>query len=49
MASAAANTFGCDKVSMFGSFIAAIGIGISALPVPNIYVLFLTFGIVGGI
>ena len=48
LASALANCFGCNKVAIAGSFIAAIGFLISAL-IPALPVLYFAFGIVGGL
>uniref|UniRef100_A0A914CBC6 Major facilitator superfamily (MFS) profile domain-containing protein n=1 Tax=Acrobeloides nanus TaxID=290746 RepID=A0A914CBC6_9BILA len=48
LASALSNYFGCNYVAMGGSLIAASGFLLSAL-VPALPVLFVTFGVVGGI
>ncbi|CAI2355779.1 unnamed protein product [Caenorhabditis sp. 36 PRJEB53466] len=46
-ASALCNVFGCRQVALAGSIIAAIGF-LASIPAPNIYVLYLTFGLIGG-
>uniref|UniRef100_A0A8R1E3V7 MFS domain-containing protein n=1 Tax=Caenorhabditis japonica TaxID=281687 RepID=A0A8R1E3V7_CAEJA len=46
-ASALCNVFGCRQVALAGSVIAALGF-LMSIPAPNIYVLYLTFGFIGG-
>uniref|UniRef100_A0A1I7V3J2 MFS domain-containing protein n=2 Tax=Caenorhabditis tropicalis TaxID=1561998 RepID=A0A1I7V3J2_9PELO len=46
-ASALCNVFGCRQVALAGSIIAAVGFLLS-IPAPNIYVLYLTFGLIAG-
>ncbi|CAK5083105.1 unnamed protein product [Meloidogyne enterolobii] len=48
LASALANSFGCNTVAVAGAFIAAIGFLVSAL-IPALPVLYVAFGIIGGI
>uniref|UniRef100_A0A915MNK2 Major facilitator superfamily (MFS) profile domain-containing protein n=1 Tax=Meloidogyne javanica TaxID=6303 RepID=A0A915MNK2_MELJA len=48
LASALANSFGCNTVAVAGAFVAAIGFLVSAL-IPALPVLYVAFGIIGGI
>uniref|UniRef100_A0A914NZ13 Major facilitator superfamily (MFS) profile domain-containing protein n=1 Tax=Meloidogyne incognita TaxID=6306 RepID=A0A914NZ13_MELIC len=48
LASALANSFGCNTVAVAGAFIAAIGFLVSAL-IPALPVLYVAFGIIGGL
>lgn len=48
VASALCNKFGCRPVGIVGSIIASAAIGISILS-PNIYIMWLFFGLIGGI
>ena len=45
--SALINVFGCRKIAMTGGLIASLAFGLSAL-VPNIDMLILTYGVLGG-
>ena len=47
LAGALVNKFGCRPVSMFGAVMSAFGFAISTLS-PNINVMMLTYGIIGG-
>ncbi|UMM44139.1 hypothetical protein L5515_019364 [Caenorhabditis briggsae] len=47
VASALCNVFGCRQVALAGSVIAAVGFLLS-IPAPNIYMLYLTFGLIAG-
>uniref|UniRef100_A0A183BPC3 MFS domain-containing protein n=1 Tax=Globodera pallida TaxID=36090 RepID=A0A183BPC3_GLOPA len=48
LASALANNFGCNIVAISGSLVAAVGFLISAL-LPALPILYLSFGIIGGV
>lgn len=47
LAGALVNKFGCRPVSMFGAVLSAFGFAISTRS-PNIDVMMLTYGIIGG-
>lgn len=48
MASALCNKWGCRRIGIIGSFIAAIAVGASVLS-PKIYVMWILYGFIGGI
>ncbi|CAF0727671.1 unnamed protein product [Rotaria sordida] len=48
IASALCNKFGCRPIGIIGSFIAALAIAASVFS-PNIYIMWLLFGVIGGI
>ena len=48
LASALCNKWGCRRIGIIGSVIASVAIGLSILS-PNIYMMWLSFGLIGGI
>ncbi len=48
VASALCNKWGCRQIGIIGSFITAISIATSIFS-PNIYIMWLLFGLIGGI
>ena len=48
MASALCNKWGCRKVGIIGSVTAGLAVALSVLS-PNVYVMWLSFGLIGGI